>query len=293
MVQSLRDDFSITILDFSREDAGLTGAYEKKEDFDTRRYELISTSNKKSSKIWCLQLGLCNSTRMLKSENVVQFYASNAIYGMTGDVIVGIQDFICSSLETFYQDEDLKAKLIVGKFMEYHTTSSSTPGLAMKVISDLRGHSSLFFTETEIQAVKKAYGDLTDLELSHMIPVSAIVTTYAFLEAMDNLPTGWYQGNRAVQSSGGVKYAQLKVIFGQYRQIVSRSSSVKDIGTLELLLSSIKPESLTLPTPEAIDESNLRQDVKVMKISALKKKIKGAIEDAIGDEQVLQYIEDV
>lgn len=177
---------------------------------------------------WYIVLVACMQVRELTDANIDNFGR------MCGGRVMpsGIKKYLhyWSNVQVkFVESVAIREKFVNNKFFEYHTIGCSTPALCNSAISDTTFLN--FFSEQDVNVVRTALADVTNVVAAKAIPNSIIVKTRAVLEASGTLPDVWYMGNQALSRFSGRKYAAMVKLL---RSIFDKRSNTEGLSELDV-----------------------------------------------------------
>jgi hypothetical protein len=155
---------------------------------------------------WVVALAVCYSVKPLNNKNVV-----NYMMGKTGEridptVCIEVIKHVSTVARQVLADGAAMGTLRADGFVNMHTSYCSTPQLVQRFAASMPAFYQRIVDQNGRNAVDAALAAPHDGALAMAIPTVAVAVTHAFLKAFNQLPHGWYQGEKAVAVVSPVQY---------------------------------------------------------------------------------------
>jgi len=188
---------------------------------------------------WVLNLAGCHQVKPLKAQNVMNYFRSNSRITITGREVIKVVDYAAVALPSLMNDEAFRDAMEDTQFMTYHTSYSSTAGLAQEMLSSAPAITNLLFSQASRNAIAASKNSLHDAALNALIPPMSILATYAYLQAFQKLPDGWFQGEKAKTTLPATRYAAYFAIFRKLRELSADVAAITNAADMDSLIAAI------------------------------------------------------
>lgn len=188
---------------------------------------------------WLLDLAACVQVKPLQARNMANYFQMNSRAMISGRLVVRIINFAAIAIERISENNDLKALLTNGKFMEYHTAFSSSANLAAEMLEVCPPVTNHIFSAGSRAAVANSKADATSSTLNALISQQILLATHAYLTVFQKLPEAWYQGEKAVASLPANRYAMYKAVFKSIKRITVDSEAIDSAASIDALIEAL------------------------------------------------------
>lgn len=193
---------------------------------------------------WLLDLVACHQVKPLNAGNIRNYFRAGSRVNVTGREIMKVIDFAAVTLGRVMDTPALVAMLDDSKFMDYHTSYSSSGKLAEEMISCAPALTHALFTDETRAAITTSANNPSSRENNEAIPEQALLATHAYLSAFGKLPEGWFQGERARSSLPASKYNVYLALFRRLRVLSSNVDALEAATDIAGLIASVAADML-------------------------------------------------
>jgi len=209
------------------------------DDIDERRFMKRFYTIRPVAAQWMYDLVACQQVKSLSLESIKSYFQSINLTSVKAKDIQKIITPISFILPKATADAALIARITANDFTKYHTTATSTPGLAQLMIDGSGVIGGAMISDPERNAVAVALATPHDKALADQISTKVVVLTHAYLKANKMLPDGWYQGDKAVSRFPPSTYSAAYKLFGRARDITAGATAIADAETEAELVAAI------------------------------------------------------
>lgn len=191
---------------------------------------------------WLLDLVACHQVKPLKASNVSNFFRMNSRVTLSGREIMKVLDYAAVTLPNIMANDALVALMSQNQFMIYHTSYSSSAGLAQEMINSAPAITHAFFSENTRAAVDLSAQNPSNRNNNAAIPQLVLLATYAYLVAFNKLPDNWFQGEKAKTSLPASKYNVYLAIFRRVKALTADTDAIAQAADVNALVDVISAD---------------------------------------------------
>lgn len=196
-----------------------------------------------SARGWLLDLVACHQVSALNADNIGNYFLSLNDTRVRGAPILRVINVAKNIFPKIIEIEPLREMLSNVAFIQYHCTYSSSPGLVQRFIDDVGGFVNI--SDETRQAVAEANIFYWDRTASDRIPNRIKAMARAYLEAVDALPSNWYQGSKAKASVAPFLYAKWAKAFRRFVAIQANDEGLAATTTVDDIVAWAGEDALS------------------------------------------------
>lgn len=193
-----------------------------------------------AARSWLLDLTACHQVRSLTAQNIQGYFQSMNGTNVRGAAIIPILETSKNQIENILGNDSLRSLLGKNKFMEYHTTYSSTPGLVVRAVDDLR--ELINITDETQDKLDAALSNFWEQSYNDRIPSILVAITHCYLSVMGVLPNNWWQGEKAKNNVGVIIYRRWTAIIKRWADLTKNTDELDNAHDLAELRAAIPDE---------------------------------------------------
>lgn len=230
---------SVTALSTAQQEQGQPNVAALQAAADLLKYRKMIGDNIESGagRTALLDLIGCQQVKTLDADNLDNYFKSFRCTTAPSKALAFVTYWAAVS-PALYDQEGFQVRIASSLFVKYHTNATTTPDLCKMALNCAPYEG--FFTEDETARVNAAYEDMTSIELSRLIPDTAILKADIWLELMDRAPPKWYMRDKALKRFPALHYSLVKGALKRAREIIKEEMGVPDDASMDTVQQNIE-----------------------------------------------------
>jgi len=203
---------------------------------DPEQAQILSTNAQPMAAL-VLQLVGCMQVKPLKMANLKGYHASSGSLAPFSGELEALR-YVSSCMEGVSGNERIRELRLAKKFLMYHTTATSTPGLVIEAHESMPDFMKPLISDQDIRFAEDAKAAYDSLEAASRISSRAVAAAYLWFEAtgQDRGGEKWYQGKKAVDELPPHMLIKLRAAMKLY---IKEQKATDDDATAQDIIQSL------------------------------------------------------
>jgi hypothetical protein len=186
---------------------------------------------------WLLDLVSAEQNRTLTQKNIQGYFMAVRRMKITAILLPRLIGFCSGVIPDLMVSQAVRDRLINNKWISYHTSYASTPGIIQEALDAIPALSEIFFPTGSRVSVAGAIAEPWSMQRNSAIPVGAIVVAAAYVKASSKEVGDWYQGKAAVASSNRALYTKALAFYKRAFQILVDQNALDGSNDMAALVT--------------------------------------------------------